>query len=331
MTAENITRVILNNHIPSGIPKPSDFTIETVSAPTADILNDNELLVRPLYLSCDPYMRNRIKGNATGLGVCVVEASSSDRFAPGDHITTGLFDWAQKAIVPAEGRRKVNETDRVSLVDYIGVFGMPSFTAYVGTVVLGKPKKGETLLVTSAAGAVGQMVVQLAKARGLRVVAVAGSNDKIEFVKTLGADAAFNYKTCGNFEHAIHQAAPEGIDIYFDNVGGEFLDAALMNMRHHGRVIPCGMASQYNIAADDEYKMENFSQVIIRKLTIIGFLVMEYYPTASFTEFIAEVSTLYACGKITYKIDEIVGLENGPAALIDVFDGSNVGKRIIRV
>ncbi|ORX68383.1 alcohol dehydrogenase zinc-binding domain-containing protein [Linderina pennispora] len=331
MSAESITRVILNNYVPDGTPNPSDFRIETVPAPTADMLRDSELLVRPLYLSCDPYMRNRINGRdgyyidglkaaapIAGLGLGVVEASTSSGFAPGDFVTGGFFDWAQKAIVPAAGFSKVSETDRVSLVDYVGVLGMPSFAAYVGLVTLGKPKKGETLLVSSAAGAVGQMVVQLAKIRGLRVVGVAGSDKKVEFVKSLGADAAFNYKTCGNFEQAIRQAAPEGVDIYFDNVGGEFLDAALMNMRPYGRVAACGQASQYNVTANETYRMDNFLQVINRKLNVTGYVITDHYPTPSFAEFLAEV-------------DEVIGLENGPTALIDVFVGNNFGKRIIRV
>ncbi|KAJ1941398.1 hypothetical protein FBU59_003510 [Linderina macrospora] len=297
MTVEHITRVVLNNYVPEGVPKPSDFGVEQVAAPTEDMLKENELLVRPLFLSCDPYMRSRINGRGgyyieglkpntavSGLGLGVVEASTSNEFGPGDYVTGGFFGWADKSIVSA-----------------------------------------------LAAGAVGQVVVQLAKARGLRVIGVAGSDKKVELIKSIGADVAFNYKTCGDFEQAIRQAAPEGVDIYFDNVGGEFLDATLMNMRPYGRIAACGLASQYNVTAGEGHRMENFLQIINRKLTVAGYVITDYYPTQSFEEFLAEVSDLHASGKITYKMDEVAGLENGPEALIDVFVGNNFGKRIIKV
>ncbi|KAJ1931473.1 hypothetical protein FBU59_006697, partial [Linderina macrospora] len=310
-------------------------------------LKANELLIRPLYLSCDPYMRGRLSGSGDryvasfeagkpidGLGVGIIEASTSDKYAKGDVVTGGMFKWESKFVAPAAGYIKVPVApgdSESSYINLIGALGMPGFTGYVGLVTLCQPKQGETVLVSAASGAVGQIVVQLAKARGLRVVATAGSDEKVEYVKSLGADVAFNYKTCGNYAKAIKQAAPEGVDIFFDNVGGEFLDAMLMCMKPFGRIAECGMISQYNATAETAYNIRNLSQMINKKLTMYGYIVSDYYAKPAYKEFISEVSGMLKAGQIKYKIDEVAGLENAPQALLDLFEGTNFGKRVIKV
>ncbi|ORX68381.1 NAD(P)-binding protein [Linderina pennispora] len=298
-----VTRVTLVQNVPTGAPMLNDFKVETAPAPVEASLNANELIIRPLYLSCDPYMRGRLTGSGDrypidGLGVGI-----------GDVVTGGMFKWESKFSLWRQA------TQEASYVNLIGALGMPGFTGYVGLVTLCQPKKGETVLVSAASGAVGQIVVQLAKARGLRVVATAGSDDKVEYVKSLGADVAFNYKTCGSFAKAIRQAAPEGVDIFFDNVGGEFLDATLNCMKPFGRIAECGMISQYNATSETAYHIRNLSQMINKKLTMYGYIVSDYYAKPAYKDFISEVA----------------GLENAPQALLDLFEGSNFGKRVIKV
>ncbi|KAI8326236.1 NAD(P)-binding protein [Martensiomyces pterosporus] len=338
------TSVALVKHVPAGAVPLSAFSVATAAAPTKESLKDNQILIRTLYLSCDPYMRGRISGAGDryvasfeigkpvdGLGVGIVEASTSASYAEGDIVTGGAFKWESRFVASASGYTKVPAESPISPANYLGVLGMPSFTAYIGTVSLCKAKAGETILVSAASGAVGQMVVQLAKARGLRVVGAAGSDDKVEFVKSIGADAAFNYKTVEDLQKAIKDAAPEGVDIYFDNVGGEFLDAALNNMKSFGRIAECGMISQYNATSSTAYHIKNLAQMINKKLTMYGYIVSDYYAKPDYQEFVKEVSALFKAGSLKYKLDEVVGLDNAPQALLDLFEGKNFGKRVIKV
>ncbi|KAJ2495379.1 hypothetical protein IWW47_004098 [Coemansia sp. RSA 2052] len=338
------TSVTLLRNVSSGAPTLADFQVISTSVPTKASLQNDQILVRTLYLSCDPYMRGRLSASQDsyvdafvpgkaleGLGVGVIEASTSADYKEGDVVTGGAFKWESRFVAGTQGFTKIPATGGVSPANYLGVLGMPSFTAYVGVVTLCSPKAGETILISAAAGAVGQMAVQLAKARGLYVVGVAGSDDKIEFIKSLGADAVFNYKTCGDYSAAIKKAAPNGIDIYFDNVGGELLDAALLNMNNFGRIAECGMISQYNATSDTLYSLKNLIRIIPKRVSIFGFIVSDYYAKPDYADFIGEVSAMLKAGKLTYKLDEVVGLENGPEALLDLFEGKNFGKRVIKV
>ncbi|KAJ2751579.1 hypothetical protein GGI19_004398 [Coemansia pectinata] len=342
--APSNTSVTLVKHVPSGAPTLGDFKVESTNVPTKASLQDDQILVRTLYLSVDPYMRGRLTGAQDsyvesfvpgkpliGLGVGVIEASTSANYKEGDVVTGDQFKWESKFVSSTKGFTKIPASSGISPANYLGVLGMPSFTAYVGVVSLCKAKAGETILISAASGAVGQVAVQLAKARGLYVVGAAGSDDKVEFVKSLGADAAFNYKTCGDLSAAIKKAAPNGVDIYFDNVGGEFLDAALANMSNFGRIAGCGMISQYNATADSVYHVQNLIRIIPKRISIFGYIVSDYYAKPDYANFITEVSTMLKEGKITYKLDEVVGLENGPQGLLDLFEGKNFGKRVIKV
>ncbi|ORX71203.1 putative oxidoreductase [Linderina pennispora] len=344
-SARSITRVLANKYSPSGAPSLDNFKVMSAPAPTKDSLKENQVLVRSLYLSVDPYQRGRLIGTTNSYvpryelnkpisnhGVAVVEASASADVAEGDIVYIRGAPWETKSVVDVAAVRKLPTGTIDNARDFVTVFGMPSFTAFVGLTTIGKPKAGETILVSSASGAVGQIVVQLAKARGLRVVGVAGSEDKIELVKSIGADTAFNYKTSDNFVASIKQAAPEGIDIYFDNVGGEFLDAALANINTGARIVSCGMISQYNAkSADEAYGLKNTFNILTKTATFQGILVGKYYGTPTEDEFMAEVGKLYKEGKLQYRIDETTGLENAPQAILNLFDGKNFGKSVVKV
>ncbi|KAI7833513.1 oxidoreductase [Kickxella alabastrina] len=339
-----ITRISLKDYVPKGHATLSDFVIEQVPTPTKDQLKDGQIILHPLYLSVDPYQRGRLSGakgsyvesyvkgdTITNFLVGKVTASASKDLQEGDFVLDNHGKWQTEYIVDAKDVSKAPKLDGISPEDFVGVLSMPAFTAYYGAVVLAKPKAGETILVSSASGAVGQMVVQLAKAKGLRVVGVAGSDDKVEYVKRIGADAAFNYKTCGNFVDAIKQAAPQGIDIYFDNVGGEFLDAALANIKDHARIVICGAISQYNISSPEEaYAIKNLTNILIRKASITGFIILEHFNTPDHENFVKEVTKLHKEGKIKYRTTETKGLENAPQALLDLFSGKNFGKSIVK-
>ncbi|KAJ1831854.1 hypothetical protein LPJ63_003981 [Coemansia sp. RSA 2711] len=320
-----------------------DFKVVTKPAPTKDQLKEGELLLRLLYMSCDPMLRSLMSGVTDGpipsfqvgkpirgLGIGVVEASASPGFDVGDTIVGGWLEWQTVSITPAEGFIKILPGD-IPAIHYLGALGVVSFTSYVGTVIVSQPKAGETLLVSGATGAVGQMVVQLAKARGLRVVAPVGSDDKVQAAKELGADISFNYKSVASLETAIKEAIPEGVDIYFDNVGGGFLDAAIANMNLNGRIAGCGMLSQYAVSQESFYRFENLMDLVTKRLSFKGFVVSDYLNTPAYAEFVSEVSEMLKQGKLTYKLAETAGIENSPQVLLDLFGAKNIGKCIVRI
>ncbi|KAJ2729541.1 hypothetical protein IW152_005589 [Coemansia sp. BCRC 34962] len=344
MSSSAITRISLPSHVRGGFVKLADFKIEQVAPPSKDQLSDNQVLLRPIYYSIDPYQRGRIAGvkgsfiesysegsTITNILVATVVASTSADYREGDLVIDNDGKWETEYTTDARAISKAPVQYSAEPRDHVGVLGMAAYSAYVGAVVLAKPKAGETILVSSASGGVGQMVVQLAKARGLRVVGVAGSEEKVEYAKSIGADVAFNYKTCGNYMEAIKAAAPEGIDIWFDNVGGEFLDAALANINTHARIIICGAITQYNLSSPDErYGVKCLTSVLIKKATIHGFIIDEYYDTPTHTAFYEEVSRLYREGRLTYRLCETEGLENAPQAFLDLFTGKNFGRSIVK-
>ncbi|KAJ1856178.1 hypothetical protein LPJ73_002219, partial [Coemansia sp. RSA 2703] len=333
------------DYVPAGEPSIDDFVFEQVPKPTKDQLQPDQVIIKSLYLSVDPYMRGRMTGSKdsyvdsftkgdviTNFSVAEVTSSASSEYKEGDLVLVDNGKWQTEYIVNAKDISKVPARDGISPKDYLGVLSMPAFTAYYGTVVIGKPKAGETILVSSASGAVGQMVVQIAKAKGLRVIGMAGSDDKVEYVKQLGADVAINYKTCGNYFEVIKKAAPDGIDIYFDNVGGELLDAAMSNIKDHARIVICGAITQYNLSSPSEvYRIKSMTNVLVRKATITGFIILEHLHTSDHKQFFEEFSQLYKDGKIKYRIHETQGFDNAPQALLDLFSGKNFGKSVVKV
>ncbi|CDP08090.1 unnamed protein product [Coffea canephora] len=298
-------QVILKNYV-SGFPKESDMEVKTTSLKLKLSEGDSSvaIIVKNLYLSCDPYMRSRMSklegqyvdsftpgSPIVGYGVAEVLDSSHPNFKKGD-LVWGITTWEEYSIITAtEGLFKIQHTD-VPLSYYTGILGMPGMTAYVGFFEVCSPKKGERVFVSAASGAVGQLVGQFAKLFGCYVVGSAGSKEKVDLLKNkFGFDEAFNYKEEADLNVALKRYFPDGIDIYFENVGGKMLDAVLLNMSLNGRIAACGMISQYNLEQQEGIKE----------------------------------------GKITYVEDIAEGLENAPSSLIGLFSGLNIGKQVVSV
>nr|GMC55911.1 2-alkenal reductase (NADP(+)-dependent) [Ipomoea batatas] len=261
-----------------------------------------------------------------GFGVSKVLASSHPDYKPGDLIS-GFTGWEEYSLIHrTEQLRKIKADNDIPLSYHIGLLGMPGFTAYAGFYEVCKPKRGDYVFVSAASGAVGQLVGQLAKLHGCYVVGSAGTKEKVDLLKDkLGFDDAFNYKEVTDFDYVLKRYFPEGIDIYFDNVGGAMLDAALLNMRLHGRIAICGVVSQQTMT----YPHHNLFNLITKRVRMKGFLQSDYLHL--FPKFLEHVASLYKQGKIVYIEDMNIGLESAPAAFAGLFCGKNVGKQVIRV
>ncbi|KAF9394664.1 hypothetical protein CPC16_010681 [Podila verticillata] len=306
-------------------------------------LQPSDVLVKNLFISLDPYMRGRMRDTdksytagfqlghvLNGSGVSEVIESKNDTFPVGT-IVTGFVGWEEFSLVPgAQGLRALPDarTSPIPLSAYIGVLGMPGVTAYSSLKIIGQPKKGETIFISAAAGAVGQLVGQIAKHQGLRVIGSVGSDDKVDYlVNELKFDAAFNYKKGDVLENLKH-LAPEGIDIYFENVGGIQLEAALEVMNTHGRVIACGMISQYN--TQTPYGIRNLTHVIGKRITIRGFIVSDFAAECG-ADFARDVGSWLVKKEIIYKEDITEGIENAPDAFIGMLQGRNFGKAVVKI
>ncbi|KAG9446921.1 hypothetical protein H6P81_013049 [Aristolochia fimbriata] len=298
----------------------------------------NAVLIKNLYLSCDPYMRWRMsKPNPqsystsftpgsviNGYGVGKVVDSGHPDFKAGD-LVSGVTGWEEYSLVPTpEALIKIKDTD-IPLSNYTGILGMPGLTAYAGFHEVCSPKKGETVYVSAASGAVGQLVGQFAKFMGCYVVGSAGSKEKVDLLKEkFGFDDAFNYKEEQDLSAALKRCFPEGIDIYFENVGGRMLDAVLLNMKLFGRIAVCGMISQYNLTQPEG--VHNLFCLISKRLKMQGFLELDYKHT--YPQFLEVVIQYIREKKLVYYEDVAQGLENAPAALVGLFSGRNVGKQL---
>ncbi|KAL5063037.1 hypothetical protein RYX36_024774 [Vicia faba] len=334
-------QVILKDYV-SGFPKESDLNIidSTITLNIPQGSND-VLLLKNLYLSCDPYMRNLMnkpqdslssraftpQSPLAGYGVSKVLESGHKDYKEGD-LVYGVTKWEEYSLIPAaQVIFKIEHTD-VPLSYYTGILGTPGLTAYAGFFELGTPKKGENVFVSAASGAVGQLVGQFAKLHGCYVVGSAGTKEKVDLLKNkFGYDEAFNYKEEPDLNAALKRYFPEGIDIYFENVGGKTLDAVLLNMRIHGRIPVCGMISQYNLTQHEG--VTNLAHIIYKRIRIQGFIVADFHHLyAKFWEFILPHVRE---GKAVYVEDIAEGLEKGPAALVGIFSGQNVGKQVLVV
>ncbi|CAN1748327.1 NADPH-dependent oxidoreductase 2-alkenal reductase [Linum perenne] len=329
----------------TGFPKESQFGVTTVSIPRKVPQGSNAVLFKNLYLSCDPYMRGRMSpvshGDANdpqfssytlgsaikGFGVSKVVDSGDSDFKIGD-LVWGITGWEEYSVIPKpKSLFKIQNTD-VPLSYYTGILGMPGVTAYFGFFDVCTPKKGEYVYVSAASGAVGQLVGQFAKLAGCYVVGSAGSKDKVELLKNkFGFDEAFNYKEETDLNAALKRYFPEGIDIYFENVGGKMLDAVLLNMRVRGRIAVCGMISQYNLEQGEG--VHNLTSIIYKRVRIQGFASFDYF--SRYNELLDAVGKYIKEGKIAYVEDIAEGLENAPAALLGLFSGRNVGKQVVAV
>jgi hypothetical protein len=320
--------IVLAAH-PQGEPQESDFELR--DAPDAEP-GDGEVLVRNVFVSVDPYMRGRMTGTKTyvapfeiggrieGGAVGRVLASKHDGFAEGDWVNS-MLGWREQGVISGDHLRKLDASLAPPSTS-LGVLGMPGLTAWYGLVEVGRVKEGETLYVSGAAGAVGSTAVQIAKLKGLRVIGSAGSDEKVEWLRLLGVEA-FNYK-----ETPAKEALADGIDVYFDNVGGDQLEASLGALRPFGRVIACGAISRYNDQAPAPGP-RNFAFVVSKRLRIEGFIVSDH--SDRFRDFVAEVGPWVAAGKITCRETMLEGIENVPSAFAGLFRGDNTGKMLVRV
>ena len=320
---------------PVGEPKPTDFALAEVDVPAPA---DGELVVRNVVMSVDPYMRGRMNdvksyvppfqvGEALqGGAVGEVVESMADTHKVGD-LVLHMQGWRDYAVGPAASFRRLDPGPPPSY--HLGVLGMPGLTAYAGLFDVAGMKEGETVFISGAAGAVGSLAGQFAKLRGAdRVVGSAGSPDKVRWlVEELGFDAAFNYKDAPVLDQ-LRTFAPSGIDVYFDNVGGDHLEAAISVLNQHGRVAVCGMISQYNNTAP-EPGPRNLMMLVSKRLRVQGFLVSDHGHLLP--EFVREVGGWVSEGKVVVRETFVDGLENAPEAFLGLLRGDNTGKMVVRI
>lgn len=334
-------KVVFKDYV-RGFVKESDM--EVVLTDTIELKvpeGSTAVLLKNLYLSLDPGLRllmtknenyiamnNFLPGSVlSGFGVCKVVDSGHPDFKAGEYVW-GVIGWEEYSLITApEQLFKIKHTD-VPLSYYTGLLGMSGFTAYVGIHEICSPKKGEYVFVSAASGAVGQLAGQFAKLMGCYVVGSAGSDEKVNLLKNkFSFDAAFNYKKEPDLNVALQRYFPEGIDLYFENVGGAMLDAVLLNMREHGRITVCGMVSQYNLEKSDG--VHNLVYAIAKRLEIKGFTVLEH--THRYPQFLEMIIPYIKEGKIAYLEDITKGLDSAPAALVGLFAGHNIGKQLVAI
>ncbi|KAJ3299540.1 hypothetical protein HK104_008515 [Borealophlyctis nickersoniae] len=347
MAAKTNTHVIFKQDPGAGWVEPSHMeVVKSDFNPETAELKDGQVLLKVLYLSLDPYMRSRMNTKAKSYippfeigktlqagGVARVErvaGSGVEGLSKGD-VVQGFLGWEEYTIAPAKGLKKVDTSMQIPLTYYLGVLGMPGLTAYGGIKKILNPKPSETIYVSGAAGAVGLVVGQVCKAMGCYVVGSAGSDDKVEMLlKEAKFDAAFNYKTVESYDKALEKHCPKGIDGYFDNVGGEMLDAVLKVMNTHGRIAICGAISQYN--ATEPYGIKNLVQVIKNRLLLQGLLASDFFSdSALVSDFFTTVGKYVKEGKIIYKEHVVEGVEKAPEAFVGMLKGANTGKQIVKV
>ncbi|MFE7211467.1 NADP-dependent oxidoreductase [Streptomyces sp. NPDC057611] len=321
---------------PVGWPKPEDFALVETEVPQP---GEGQVLVRNEYLSVDPYMRGRMRLGESyaepyeldkpmqGGAVGRVVASQAEGFAEGDYVLH-FFGWREYATFDAKTAVKV-DPNAAPLSTYLGVLGMPGLTAYAGLTRVAEFKAGDVVFVSGAAGAVGSEVGQIAKLKGAaRVIGSAGSDEKVKLlVEEYGFDAAFNYKN-GPVKDQLKEAAPNGIDVYFDNVGGDHLEAAIAAMNLHGRIVVCGMISQYN-ATEPTPAPRNLSQIIAKRFRMEGMLVGDHYDLQP--KFVEEVSAWVRAGELKYHETTTEGIESAVDAFLGMLRGENVGKMLIKL
>ena len=324
-----MSREVVLARRPEGVPTEDDFELRDAedAAP-----GDGEVLVRNVYVSVDPYMRSRMTGIRTYVGpyeiggpidggaVGQVVESRHDGFAEGDWVMS-MLGWRESGVAPGDHLRKL-DPELAPPSTALGALGMPGLTAWVGLVDVGQVQEGETLYVSGAAGAVGSSVVQIAKRKGLRVLGSAGSAEKVEWLRSLGVEA-FDYH-----ETPLKDALADGIDVFFDNVGGDQLEGALNAIRPFGRVIACGAISRYNDAQPSPGP-RNLAFVVSKRLRIQGFIVSDHFDR--FPAFLAEVGPWVASGELQVRETVLEGIENVPTAFAGLFRGDNVGKMLVRV
>lgn len=322
---------------PEGMPAPHNFALieNQLPAPAGD-----QVLVRNLFMSVDPYMRGRMIDRKSyippfevgaaleGLAVGEVVVSADARFQPGDRVKH-MKGWREFALLSGKELATIPPNAGVPLQAFLGVMGMTGLTAYVGLLRIADLKEGDTVFVSAAAGAVGSVACQIAKAKNCIVAGSAGSDEKCAWLEEeAGVDAAINYRTCGNLTAAVAAACPKGIDVYFENVGGDHLEAAIENMRPFGRIALCGMISQYN-ATEPAPGPKNLVQAVGKQLKLQGFIVSSHSDMAP--AFQSDMVAWINAGKMRWQETILDGIERAPEAFMQLFTGDNLGKMLVRL
>ncbi len=330
------TKQIVLSGRPKGMPIVENFETKNIDLPE---IKDKEILLEAMYFSVDPYMRGRMNDAKsytppfeigkpiTGGVVAKVIKSNSANFKEND-IVTGNLPWQQRCIAAEDGLLKI-DTSAVPASYYLGILGMPGLTAYFGLMHIGKPKAGETVVVSGAAGAVGIVVGQIAKLQGCRVIGIAGSDEKVKLLKEeFGFDEVINYKATANITKSIADVCPKAVDIYYDNVGGEISDAVISNINFNARIVLCGQIALYN---STEIPMGPRLQpmLLTRSVLMQGFIIGNYQ--SQFSEGSKQLATWVKEGKLKYKETIVKGFDKLPAALLGLFEGDNIGKMIVEV
>jgi NADPH-dependent curcumin reductase CurA len=320
---------------PSGMPTPENFELKEIDLPP---LGDGQVHVRNRWLSVDPYMRGRMNDVKSyvppfqvgapleGGAVAEVIESRADTFAPGE-LVLHMAGWRDEAVLSAEALTKLPTIPGVEPQAFLGNLGLTGGTAYFGLLEAAQAKAGDIVFVSAAAGAVGSAVVQIAKAKGMTVIGSAGGAEKCEFVRSLGADAVIDYKAGPSLVKSLAEAAPKGIDVYFDNVGGDHLDAALAHARRDARFAICGMIEGYNDA--EPMCLRYIMRVIAMRITLKGFIYTDYMSRTG--EFFGEMGPWVASGQVKGRDTVMNGLERTPEAFLGLFTGANTGKMLVRV
>ncbi|WP_406685775.1 NADP-dependent oxidoreductase [Rossellomorea vietnamensis] len=321
---------------PEGMPVKEDFLYKEIDVPQS---SNGEVLVKTIYLSVDPYMRGRMsdaksyvepfKLNEALAGGVVGEIveSKSEHFQKGDFVV-GMLPWQEYSVAKEKEVRTI-DPDVAPISTYLSILGMTGLTAYFGLMDIGQPKEGETVVVSGAAGAVGSVVGQIAKIQGARVVGIAGSDEKVSYLTdTLGFDEGINYKTTDNIYKTLKEACPNGIDVYFENVGGEIGDAALSLLNKHARIPVCGAISSYN-KTDRDLGPRVQSRLIKSSALMKGFVVNDYNDR--FKEGATKLGEWLSQGKLQYEETITEGLDNVTDAFLGLFQGKNIGKQLVKI
>ena len=331
---EGIAREIRLVARPQGFPGEDLFEVAETAIPTPA---EGQVLIRNAYFSVDPYMRPRMNdvrsyvapftlGEAmTGGAVGQIAVSRNSRYAEGEWVLHQL-GWREWALSDGATLRRLDPS-QAPLSTALGVLGMPGFTAWYGLFVLGEPKEGETVLISGAAGAVGSAAGQMAGIVGCRVIGSAGSAEKVAWVRELGFDEAFDYREQSP-RRALGEIAPDGIDIYFDNVGGDHLEAAIGALRNHGRIVACGSISRYN-DAEPLPGPRNMFMVVTKRLRLQGYIISDHFDR--FGEFAREAGEWVRDGRLQYRETIVEGIENAPHAFLGLLRGENIGKMLVKV
>ena len=327
---------VLTSH-PSGIPSEDNWRLEEQPLPE---LADGEVLARAVYLSVDPYMRGRISAKANyaagvgigdvmhGGGVGEILESLHPDWSSGDHFETMGFGWQDHAVLPGDGLALV-DASKAPLHAYLSYLGMPGRTAWLALEDIGKVQPGETVVISAASGAVGQVAGQIVKVEGGRAVAIASSEEKLSWCRELGYDAGVNHTTASDLGEALSEACPDGVDVFFDNTAGPIHDAVMLSLNVGARIIICGTISLASKFDEADMGERFLRQILVARATLRGFLNFDH--VARFGEADAALIELEQKGKLKFKTDMENGLETIPSAFISLLTGTNFGKKVVRV